>query len=204
MSYCINPKCPKPSDPLNANNRICRQCGAELLIVGRYRATRLLGEGGFAKTFEVNDRGFTKVLKVLQLKEPKAIALFQQEALVLQKIKHPGVPRVEPQGYFTVRVRSNPTPIHCLVMQKIYGQNLEDWLGDRNHYPITQTEAIDWLKQLTEILQEVHRLQFFHRDIKPSNIMLQPNGQLALIDFGSVRKSPELTWQKWEWDIAEP
>lgn len=188
MSYCINPKCPKPSDPLNANNRICRQCGAELLIAGRYRATRLLGEGGFAKTFEVNDRGFTKVLKVLQLKEPKAIALFQQEALVLQKIKHPGVPRVEPQGYFTVRMRSHPTPIHCLVMQKIYGQNLEAWLSDRIMVPIAQTEAIDWLKQLTEILQEVHRLQFFHRDIKPSNIMLQPNGQLALIDFGSVRE----------------
>ena len=162
MSYCINPNCPKPSDSLNATNRICRQCGCELLIAGRYRATRLLGEGGFAKTFEVDDRGFTKVLKVLQLKEPKAIALFKQEALVLQKLKHPGIPRVEPQGYFTVRLRDHPTPLHCLVMQKIYGQNLEKWLGDRNNYPITQAQAIDWLKQLIDILQEVHRLQFFH------------------------------------------
>lgn len=188
MSYCINPKCPKPSDPLNANNRICRQCGAELLIAGRYRVTQLLGEGGFAKTYEIDDRGFPKVLKVLQLKEPKAIALFKQEANVLQKLKHPGIPRVEPQGYFTVQMRSSKIPLHCLVMQKIYGQNLEQWLGDRNNYPITQEEAIDWLKQMIDILQEVHRWQFFHRDIKPTNIMLQPNGQLALIDFGSVRE----------------
>ncbi len=188
MSYCINPKCPKPSDPLNANNRICRQCGAELLIAGRYRVTQLLGEGGFAKTYEIDDRGFPKVLKVLQLKEPKAIALFKQEANVLQKLKHPGIPRVEPQGYFTVQMRSSKISLHCLVMQKIYGQNLEQWLGDRNNYPITQEEAIDWLKQMIDILQEVHRWQFFHRDIKPTNIMLQPNGQLALIDFGSVRE----------------
>ncbi|MBD2544930.1 serine/threonine-protein kinase [Planktothricoides raciborskii] len=188
MSYCINPNCPKPSDPLNANNRICRQCGTELLIAGRYRVTKLLGEGGFAKTYEVDDRGFAKVLKVLQLKEPKAIALFKQEANVLQKLRHPGIPRVEPQGYFTVKMRASKMSIHCLVMQKIYGQNLEEWLGDRGNYPITQEEAIDWLKQMTDILQEVHRWQFFHRDIKPTNIMLQPNGQLALIDFGSVRE----------------
>ncbi len=188
MSYCINPKCPKPSDPLNANNRVCRQCGAELLIAGRYRVTKLLGEGGFAKTYEVDDRGFPKVLKVLQLKEPKAIALFKQEANVLQKLKHPGIPRVEPQGYFTVQMRASKIPLHCLVMQKIYGQNLEQWLSERDNYPITQEEAIDWLKQMIDILQEVHRWQFFHRDIKPTNIMLQPNGQLALIDFGSVRE----------------
>ncbi len=188
MSYCINPKCPKPSDPLNANNRVCRQCGAELLIAGRYRVTKLLGEGGFAKTYEIDDRGFPKVLKVLQLKEPKAIALFKQEANVLQKLKHPGIPRVEPQGYFTVQMRSSKIPLHCLVMQKIYGQNLEQWLSERDNYPITQEEAIDWLKQMIDILQEVHRWQFFHRDIKPTNIMLQPNGQLALIDFGSVRE----------------
>lgn len=188
MSYCINPNCPKPSDPLNANNRICRQCGTELLIAGRYRVTKLLGEGGFAKTYEVDDRGFAKVLKVLQLKEPKAIALFKREAKVLQKLKHPGIPQVEPQGYFTITTRDGKQSLHCLVMQKIYGQNLENWLSDRDNYPITQAEAIDWLKQITDILQEVHRWQFFHRDIKPTNIMLQPNGQLALIDFGSVRE----------------
>ena len=188
MSYCINPKCPKPRDPLNANNRICRHCGSDFLIAGRYRVTQLLGEGGFAKTFEVDDGGFRKVLKVLHLQEPKAIALFKQEAHVLQKLKHPGIPTVELQGYFTIKVKSSSTPLHCLVMQKIYGQNLEQWLDDRDNYPITQTQAIDWLKQMTNILQQVHQLQFFHRDIKPTNIMLQPNGQLALIDFGSVRE----------------
>ncbi len=48
--------------------------------------------------------------------------------------------------------------------------------------------ALKWLKEIAEILQVVHGEKFFHRDIKPSNIMLQPNGKLALIDFGTVRE----------------
>ncbi|NEP43366.1 MAG: protein kinase, partial [Okeania sp. SIO2H7] len=54
--------------------------------------------------------------------------------------------------------------------------------------PITQGQAIKWLQQLVEILKEVHAQHYFHRDIKPSNIMLKPDGQLVLIDFGAVRE----------------
>ena len=45
-----------------------------------------------------------------------------------------------------------------------------------------------WLAELSLILEQVHNLDFFHRDIKPSNIMLQANGCLVLIDFGTVRQ----------------
>lgn len=64
MSYCINPHCPKPVDPANANNCICRNCESEILLQGRYRVLKQLGEGGFGETFEVDDCGTTKVLKV--------------------------------------------------------------------------------------------------------------------------------------------
>ncbi len=188
MSYCLNPKCPNRADPLNAQNRICRHCGSLLVFQGRYRVGRLLGEGGFGQTFEVNDGGILKVLKVLTDDNPKAIALFQREAQVLSHLNHPGIPRVEPDGYFTVLPRNSKQPLHCLVMQRIEGRNLEVWMADRHHLPIPQHQALNWFKQLTELLHIVHQQQFFHRDIKPSNIMLQPNGQLALIDFGSARE----------------
>ena len=71
-------------------------------------------------------------------------------------------------------------------MQKFEGQNLHAWI--QSHGRISQTLALQWLQQLTEILDIVHRAGFFHRDIKPSNIIVQPNGQLALIDFGGVRE----------------
>ncbi|QIZ69818.1 serine/threonine-protein kinase [Oxynema aestuarii] len=195
MSHCINPNCPKPTDPLNAYNRICRQCGSQLLVQGRYQVVKLLGVGGFGKTYEALEKGTPKVLKVLVESNPKAIALFQQEAAVLQRLKHPGIPRVDPWGYFTYFANNSRTPIHCLVMEKIEGQNLEEWLHDRGNIPITENQAIDWLCQLAEILHQVHAQQYFHRDLKPSNIMLRAaivrgsrtTEQLALIDFGSAR-----------------
>ncbi len=196
MSYCINPCCPRPADPLNVNNRICRQCGSELVVAGRYRIVKLLGTGGFGQTFEVDDRGFSKVLKVLTEQNPKAITLFKQEAAVLQRLKHPGIPSVEPGGYFTFIPRYSKSPVHCLVMEKIQGENLEEWLGSRHNQPITQEQAVGWLLQLTEILHQVHNQQYFHRDIKPANIMLRDPSQikalgteqLTLIDFGSARE----------------
>jgi len=82
MSYCINPNCPKPQ---NSDNQLfCAACGSELLLPGQYRILGKLGSGGFGTTYEVDDAGTAKVLKVLHLNEPKAISLFQQEAKVLE------------------------------------------------------------------------------------------------------------------------
>ncbi len=190
MSYCLNPNCPNPTDPANANRRICIQCGSDLLLQSRYRIIKQLGGGGFGKTFEIVDdqKKSNKVLKVLLKEHPKAVALFKQEAKVLSHLNHPGIPKVPKDGYFTFMPKGGREPIHCLVMEKIAGDNLQDWMKARKKEPITQEQAIEWLKQLSEILDQVHRLQYFHRDIKPQNIMRKPNGQLVLIDFGTARE----------------
>jgi serine/threonine protein kinase len=188
MSYCINPHCPKPADPANVNNRICRNCGSQILLQNRYRILKQLGQGGFGNTFEIDDGGKTKVLKVLTENNPKAVELFQQEAKVLSQLNSAGIPKVEADGYFTVLPKNSSVPLHCLVMEKIEGVNLEQWMEVRNYQPIAETQAINWLKQIVEILALVHAKKYFHRDIKPQNIMLRPSGQLVLIDFGAVRQ----------------
>jgi serine/threonine protein kinase len=166
------------------------------LLQNRYRVKNLLGEGGFGKTYEVEDctegilrePGTPKILKVLLLNDAQAVALFQQEARVLSQLHHPGIPRVEPNGYFTFLPTGRHQPLHCLVMEKIEGVNLEDWLRQQGNQPISQAQALGWLKQLVEILHQVHQQLYFHRHIKPSNIMLASDGQLVLIDFGSARE----------------
>ncbi|MBW4492274.1 MAG: protein kinase [Oscillatoria princeps RMCB-10] len=162
------------------------------ILQNRYRVIRRLGEGGCGATFEVDDAGTLKVLKVLLLDnfdeqetKEKAIALFQQEARVLSRLAHAGIPKVEPDAYFTWAEAAAGTQ-HCLVMEKIEGHSLREWLQENP--PISQERAISWLKQLAEILREVHQQEYFHRDIKPANIMLKPDGQLVLIDFGAVRQ----------------
>jgi serine/threonine protein kinase len=188
MSYCINPHCPKPIDLANTNNPICRNCGSQLLLQNRYRVLKQIGQGGFGNTFEIDDIGKTKVLKVLTENNPKAVELFQQEAKVLSQLNSVGIPKVEADGYFTVLPKNSSVPLHCLVMEKIAGVNLEQWMEFRNYQTISEKEALNWLKQIVEILALVHAQQYFHRDIKPQNIMLRPSGQLVLIDFGAVRQ----------------
>ncbi|MCU0532422.1 MAG: protein kinase [Hydrococcus sp. Prado102] len=185
MSLCINPNCPKPSNP--NNNLYCQSCGSELLLKGRYRVTCLLSsKGGFGNTYEAVENSEAKVLKVLTNDHPHAIRLFQQEAEVLNRLNHPGIPKGE--GWFAYFPRNSQTPLHCLVMEKIEGVDLEEYLKLKNFKPIDQKLAIEWLFQLANILKEVHHQNFFHRDIKPSNIILKPNGQLVIIDFGAARQ----------------
>jgi eukaryotic-like serine/threonine-protein kinase len=197
MSICINPSCPNPEN--RDTVLFCQSCSSELLLEGRYRVTDKLGSGGFGKTYEVSDgtlprmgdrHSVSKVLKVLTSNHPKYVELFQREAQVLSQLSHPGIPKMEPDAYFTFWPKNNQQPVHCLVMEKIEGLNLQQYIQQRGN-PIDQKCALKWIAQLAAILQEVHSHNFFHRDIKPSNIMLTAGGQLVLIDFGAAREITE-------------
>ncbi|GCL60099.1 protein kinase domain-containing protein [Microcystis aeruginosa] len=186
MSFCINPHCPKPKSI--TESRYCQSCGSDLLLNGKYRVTNLLSaKGGFGNTYEVIDEHkMPKVLKVLTYDSSKAIDLFQQEANLLKQLNHPGIPKGE--NYFIYHPRESQTALHCLVMEKIAGIDLEEYQKQRGFKPIDYHLALDWLTQLANILHEVHKHKFYHRDIKPSNIILKPDGQLVLIDFGAARQ----------------
>jgi len=179
-----------------------------MLLQNRYRLIRQLGKGGFGRAFELDDCGTLKVLKVLNLGrfhslegKKKAVSLFQREAAVLSRLNHPGIPRVELDGYF-VYSEENGETLHCLVMEKIEGVNLKQWLKNSPNQPLTEKQAIAWLKQLSEILAQLHQQELVHRDIKPSNIMLRPNGQLVLIDFGAVREVTDTYLQRQQANVT--
>jgi serine/threonine protein kinase len=189
MNYCLNPNCPKPDNP--DHKLYCESCGLTLLLNGQYRILDQLGGGGFGKTYNaINTEGKSKVIKVLTLDHPIALRLFKQEYQVLSQLNHPGIPKVDPHGYFSLRIPNSQAIIHCLIMEKIEGETLEQYL-EKMGKPLEQNLALNWLKQLAEILQEIHQQQFFHRDLKPSNIILHPAGHLVLIDFGTVKEITE-------------
>ncbi|MEB3340967.1 serine/threonine-protein kinase [Okeania sp.] len=195
MNYCINPQCNNHNRQNPEELDFCQACGNTLLIENRYRIIRPLRQPQPAhptEIFEVEDWGTDlenwgslKVLKVLKYdNNPDLVRLFKQEARTLMWLRHPGIPRVEPDGYFTVSLNKSSKQLHCLVMEKVEGENLEEWLI--NHGKIYQDEVLDWLKQITEILDMLHSQNLLHRDLKPSNLILRPNGQLTVIDFGTI------------------
>jgi CHASE2 domain-containing sensor protein/tRNA A-37 threonylcarbamoyl transferase component Bud32 len=156
----------------------------------RYQVLTQLGKGGFGYTYRVSDRGQTKVLKVLIKADPKSVELFRREAQVLSQLNHPGIPKVEPDGYFEIsgsEIGQSGTA-HCLIMEEVPGTTLDQVIDESDEGFLEYLEALDWLKQLAEILRTIHSNNIFHRDIKPNNIIKRPDGQLALIDFGAVRE----------------
>ncbi|MBD6620640.1 protein kinase [Komarekiella sp. 'clone 1'] len=193
--YCINPLCSHRQNPDNIKN--CLACGTSLLINDRIYLVKPLkaltdDPYNYFDVFEVDDIGTQenlvrerRVMKVLKWSTPKLRKFIEEESLALQLIQHPNIPKSTLDDFFTF-VPTSPLTLHCLVMDKIEGQDLEQWIESNGR--ISQSQALEWLKQLVEMLDTVHRSDFFHRDIKPSNIILQPNGQLALVDFGTVRR----------------
>lgn len=194
MSYCINPQCKTPENCDRAQN--CHSCGTALLIADRYRIIHPVRSPNPALPTEIyavadwgteeNQWGTLKVLKVLKYTHhPTLIRLFKQEARTLIWLAgSTGIPQVEPDGYFTIQLPHQSQKLSCLVMEKIEGETLAQFLNKHHH--ISPTLALDWLTQLTHILHKIHQYNLVHRDIKPSNLMLQPDGKLRLIDFGAV------------------
>jgi eukaryotic-like serine/threonine-protein kinase len=192
MSYCINPKCLKRLNHDHIDN--CEICGTSLRIQDCYRLVqplRNLENSRYVEVFEIEDiHNNHKVLKILKASYEELVQLFIAEAKVLSWLDHPGIPRVEPEpeGYFKLSLPKN-VDLHCIVMEKIEGETLSQWLVQDKDCSVNL--ALKWLKDLTQILEQVHQNNLFHRDIKPSNIIRRPSGQLTLIDFGAVKQITE-------------
>ncbi|MGB3238453.1 MAG: hypothetical protein WBB29_09170, partial [Geitlerinemataceae cyanobacterium] len=80
------------------------------------------------EVFEVDDLGTPKVMKILNSDRADDIEYFQREVSILQWMNHPGIPKVNLDEYFTVSIPDRTQVLHCLVMEKIEGVNLEKWV----------------------------------------------------------------------------
>lgn len=188
MSQCLNPGCSRPYNPDNA--RFCQNCGATLLLGDRFKAMKLIGQGGFGRTFLAvdesdPDRRFCVIKQAFLAPQnaadaQKAIALFRQEAERLERLgQHPQIPQFiahfeGAQGQF-------------LVQEFIDGDTLESLLQDSGTF--TEEEIWQVLEDLLPVLEFIHRQRVVHRDIKPENIISPVGGdRLVLVDFGASKQ----------------
>jgi formylglycine-generating enzyme required for sulfatase activity len=186
MSQCLNPTC------LHQNLQdasFCEKCGGKILLDGRYRPIKILGEGGFGRTFQALDEKRLNTPCVIKQFLPqqagsialqKATELFKQESKRLQELgKHPQIPDL--LAFFPEDGRL------YLIQEFIDGQNLLQEL--QNQGTLKEPEIKTLLEKLLPVLEFIHDNQVIHRDIKLENIIKSKNGTLFLIDFGVSKET---------------
>ena len=160
------------------------------LLQNRYRIVRLLGQGGFGRTYLTKDQGRFEEACVIKEFMPtagsdrfssKAAQLFQREAEILYQISHPQIPQFRATFEQDQRL--------FLVQDHIEGLTYREILQQRPGQAFSETEIRAFLGQLLPVLAHIHGKGIIHRDISPDNIILRRSDQKpVLIDFGVVKE----------------
>ena len=186
MTECLNPNCSTSNPP---ETKFCTTCGEKLLLAERYSPIKIIGQGGFGRTFQAIDKykpsepfcvikQFFPQAQGTQILE-EAAELFALEAKRLDSLgRNPQIPEL--LAYFTQDNRQ------YLVQEFIHGKTLKQELEESGAF--NEIKIIELLKNLLPVLEFIHSQQIIHRDIKPENIIRRrKDNQLVLVDFGASK-----------------
>lgn len=160
------------------------------VIEGKYEILKLIGTGGMSYVYLAMDKRLNKQWAVKEIKKTangKNDEIIENslltEANLMKKLDHPALPRI-------VDIIDNGETIY-VIMDYIEGESLDKILCEYGAQP--QELVIDWAKQVCDALQYLHSQNppIIYRDMKPSNIMLKPEGNIKIIDFGIAREYKE-------------
>ncbi len=192
MICCLNPNCPQPNHATLAE--VCPTCGSPLTprLRGRYRPVKLIGRGGFGRTYFAVDTDRLNNRCVIKQFAPqtqgtksfiKAVQLFEQEAMRLNELgEHPQIPTL--LAYF------EQDKYLYLVQQMIVGRTLFQEVATQGAYDEPAVRRL--LDNLLPVLHFIHHKGVIHRDITPTNVIRRKTDQLpVLIDFGVAKQFSE-------------
>ncbi|MBL4848895.1 MAG: protein kinase [Planctomycetes bacterium] len=150
--------------------------------LGPYEVGEELARGGMGVVYRARDpyldRSLAiKVIRADDLRDPESHERFRREALVLARLRHPGVVAVHSAGV-------TPQGFPYLVMDLLKGGSLKARLAGG---PLPPREAVRLARELAEALVYTHGCGVLHRDIKPGNVLLDDDGSAVLTDFGLAK-----------------
>lgn len=164
------------------------------ILDGKFKIVQVLGEGGMGTVYKVEQTGtvggtpYYYAVKELLIspnvseeERRTAIDRFNKEIELLRGLKHPRIPSL----MLPFQDRGN----YYFVMEFVPGRSLEKMLENAKG-PIPEEQVIKWAMQVCEALSYIHSRvpPIILRDLKPGNIMVTPEGDVRLIDFGIARR----------------
>lgn len=149
-----------------------------LLDHPKYQLIRRLGEGGMGVVYLVRHRIMDRViaLKVISprmIRHPDAKSRFQREVQIVAKLNHPGIVA----AFDADQIGENL----CLVSEYFESESLDQIIAKG---PVKVTTACEMACQAAKGLAHAHDHGLIHRDVKPQNILVAPDGQVKVVDFG--------------------
>lgn len=159
------------------------------LIDGKYKILNKVGQGGMSVVYLAMNEKANKQWAIKEVRKDgiKDFEIVKQGLVVetdlLKKLSHPSLPSI-------IDVIEGPDTF-LIVMDYIQGNPLSKALEEYGAQP--QEYVIEWAKQLCDVLEYLHTRTppIIYRDMKPANIMLKPDGNICLIDFGTAREFKE-------------
>lgn len=161
------------------------------LYGGRYRLETRIAVGGMGEVWQAQDERIMrkvaiKILKEEYLGDPGFIARFRSEAKSAALVEHEGIANVYDYG--------EDTGSAYLVMELVPGQALSRIL--EREKKLDQEKVLDIMAQTSRALAAAHQRGLVHRDIKPGNLLITPEGQVKITDFGIARVGDQVPLTK--------
>ncbi|MDR2089096.1 MAG: Stk1 family PASTA domain-containing Ser/Thr kinase [Clostridiales Family XIII bacterium] len=161
---------------------------SERALGGRYEIIEKIGDGGMAVVYKGRDRLLNRfvAVKVLRPEYTKDFAFvdsFRRESQAAARLNHPNIVNV-----YDVGKEEN---IHYIVMELVEGRTLNELIAAEA--PLDYKRAIGIAKQIASALSMAHRNNIIHRDVKPHNILIMPDGNAKITDFGIARAVTDAT-----------
>jgi hypothetical protein len=162
---------------------IRRGCEGEL-VLGHYRLLEPIGQGGMGTVYRgehlhLRRQVAVKVMTRTVETNARLLHRFYGEARSVAKLQHPNIVACTDAGR---HIAPGMPPRDYYVMELIPGQDLHEIVRTGGALP--PDRVCDLFRQIAEALAEAHRLGLVHRDIKPGNILITPDWQAKLLDFG--------------------
>jgi response regulator RpfG family c-di-GMP phosphodiesterase len=156
------------------------------LVLGQYRILGLIGRGGMGVVYRAEHvylrrEVAVKVFVTTADTCPRLLRRFHAEARAAARLHHPNLVACLDAGR-QCGTDSDGSVRDYYVMELVNGQDLDSFVRSRG--PLPPARACDLFRQVAEGLAEAHRHRLIHRDIKPPNIIVTPDWQGKLLDFG--------------------
>lgn len=151
---------------------------------GRYEVQEIIGVGGMSVVYKaydnVDDRTVAvKILKDEFLNNEEFKRRFKNESKAIALLSHENIVKVYDVNF--------GEKLQYIVMEYIDGITLKEYINKQNS--ISWNDALFFMTQILRAVQHAHDKGIVHRDIKPQNIILLPNGNIKVTDFGIARFS---------------